>query len=88
MNYSKGEWKFVPNEFNYPDGNETNMPGSIRTEQWFICRIDNAPEWEANAPLIAASPRMATLLEKIVSQDGWMREEDVKEAREILQTLA
>ena len=66
MEYTKGEWEFCPGEFNCPEDEETSeqMPGSIISGAsddkggWFICRIDNAPEYESNARLIAAAPDM------------------------------
>ena len=42
------------------------MPGSIKAgDKWFICRIDNAPEEEANANLISAAPDMYEALNEL-----------------------
>ena len=63
-NYTKGEWKLLRDTFN--DGEKGDYPGYIGSivavddseYPWFIARIENAPEDEANARLIAAAPEL------------------------------
>ncbi len=68
MNYTKGEWKLERGEFNVErdEGNQLCI-GSITAgdEGWFVARIENAAECEANAQLIALSPKMAELLKQL-----------------------
>jgi hypothetical protein len=91
MEYTKGEWKV--GKATDPLGYETPIyadtdegrPYEIVTVHTTV-HIYNG-EQIANARLIAAAPRMAQLLEKLVSQDGRMFAKDIKEAKEILTTI-
>jgi hypothetical protein len=74
MKYTKGEWYFAPKEYNqYSEkehGEEFSI-GSIKARDelidgWFICRIDDAKEAEANAKLIASSPNLYEALKALV----------------------
>ena len=68
--HTKGEWKYRKKRFNY--GDDIDKPlGSIMANGWFICRIDNAPEAEANANLIAAAPELYEALKEIESTIYW-----------------
>ena len=69
----------------------------VETEEHQICGMEagraasgllSNEEHKANANLIALSPRMFKLLGKLVYQDGWMYAPDVREAKEIIQTIA
>lgn len=71
--FTKGEWKVTKSPFG---------DWVIATEDTLICREVR----HFNTNLIAASPRMARLLERLVN-DGWNASIS-EEAREILQTLA
>jgi len=77
MKHTPGEWK-VERLGNYLD---------IRTDRYsrWVARCLVQPEQEANAKLIAASPQMAKLLQRLVN-DGWSADVSM-EAKEILEML-
>lgn len=81
MNYTKGEWKKYGQHIHINTANTSDEIATILWPDWM-------PESEAkaNAHLIAASPRMADLLQRLVI-DGWSASIS-EEAKEILQTLA
>ena len=76
MEYTKGEWKFTRGEFNCSDESNSLCIGSITggEEEYFIARIENAEECEANAHLIAASPDMYEACKGVL--DWWQRNYD------------
>lgn len=81
MEYTKGEWE--------KKGLGIFKKNSAENELGLIClcQVDSSVEEAiANANLIAVSPRMAQLLERLV-KDGWNASIS-EEARVILQTLA
>jgi len=72
-----GPWLFKEGLWNTPEEENRghsigSVIGSGETE-WFIARIDNAPEDRANARLIAAAPELLEAL-KAVSDHGWYEE--------------
>lgn len=75
--HTKGPWSFTNGEWN--DGpfennpNAKNSTGSIVAydedgTRWFIARVDNANEHEANARLIAAAPELYERIEFLCDQ--------------------
>jgi hypothetical protein len=44
--------------------------GSVRNETWWIAKVEDAPEAEANARLIAAAPELLEALRKIEQGEG------------------
>lgn len=63
LKITKGEWYFAPNEFNQNSDKDGEYSiGSIKSKDdmggWFICRIDDANEADANAQLIKTSPKL------------------------------
>lgn len=77
--YTKGEWisKGLIIQCN-PNGSVIATANRFPFEEG---------EGEANAHLIAASPRMATFIQRIMKQDGWLNQADLAEAKEIIETL-
>ena len=81
MNWTPGPWEFLANEWNTGGISESAITehrshsrGSIvaprRAESpWFIATMENAPEQEANACLIAAAPKLYEALEAIAALD-------------------
>jgi len=90
MEYTKGEWK----QGSHGDEPYTRLLLKIYAQDGRELaeakqdRMLSFQEAEANARLIALSPRMATFIQRIVKQDGWLYPADVTAAKEILRTLA
>jgi hypothetical protein len=67
--HTPGPWRFEPRIWNTPDAeNREASDGSIVSlkngeRDWFVARVDNAPQAEANARLIAAAPELYEALE-------------------------
>ena len=90
MDYSKGKWGVSEEDFGYSvrcvksiiNGFDEDDDVEIAEINGYL---DNEGEAIANAHLIAASPRMANLLERLVN-DGWNASIS-EEAEALLQTL-
>ncbi len=64
--WTAGPWRFERGQFNN-DASEPNAIGSVMScdeVNWFLATIENAPECEGNAHLIAAAPAMAEYIRK------------------------
>lgn len=69
--FTDAPWLFSPDKFNRPD--DDHAMGSIIThgdDPWFICEIEDANEWEANARLIAAAPDLFVALTEMLVDYG------------------
>jgi len=79
--YTKGEWKVKKDTQKYLT--EIIIAGSGAR----IAEMNNG--WDnttiqANANLIAAAPRMAEWLDRLIKQGGWVYQKDLDEAKEML----
>jgi len=45
--------------------------GSVRSQDWFVAKIEDAPEALANAHLIAAAPELLAALREMIVQGEW-----------------
>ncbi len=92
MNYTKGKWKFFkgktdPQSRIPPNGQSFWNIWIVGEDEKAIAQIhgDDTEVLKANAHLIAAAPKMAQLLERLVN-DGWNTGIS-EEAKEILATI-
>ncbi len=71
MNYTKGKWKFAKGDFNCACDRCNGISlGSIiaddgEGEPWFIAKLENVAEQDANAHLIKAAPLMIEALKDL-----------------------
>ncbi len=79
MEITKGDWKRFVGIYKRQDLHEVVVTGDSEVVAY--------TDTEANAYLIARSPRMAGFIKKIVKQDGWLNQEDLVEAKAIIQNL-
>ena len=85
MKYTKGEWKATYDGDTY----YIVTPDKPSRPYKAIAKISkNNKEREADAQLIALSPRMAEWIGLIIKQGGWVFQKDLDEAKEIVQALA
>ena len=85
--HTPGPWRFDLARFN--SGHEDaglSAYGSVVSEEgdWFICGIEDAKEWEANARLIAAAPELYEALCDMVSDHDDLSEATLEFARAAL----
>jgi len=81
MEYTGGKWEAEWNEI---------IRAWVIIEQpgvGLIARCAFGKGYESNARLIAAAPRMAEWIARVVNPEYWVSALDMKEANEILQTL-
>ena len=86
MKYTKGNWKAYLTEIN-PDRWTicAGEGGDIGIATTCLDTTLSSKEMEANAHLIATSPRMAEWIEMVVvTQKGWLYQRDIDEAKKIL----
>lgn len=82
MEYTKGEWKTE---------NSTGFSPNVSTDTAFICAVEpksTPDETQANAQLIAQSPRMAEWISKVAKQGFVTFPEDRKSAIKIMQAIS
>jgi hypothetical protein len=72
--WTPGPWRFELNRFN--SGHEDaglSAYGSVMSvnDDWFICGIEDAKEWEANAALISQVPELYEALLGCIEHMEW-----------------
>ena len=87
MPYTKGKWTILELETGQED--RVKIVSDVAENGYFpmVCFVHGMGDREANAHLIAQSPRMAEWITKVAKQGFTTFPEDRKVAREIIQTL-
>ncbi len=87
MGYTKGDWNIKALERGHED--RIKIASDVTEDGRFelVCFVHGARNREANANLIAQSPRMAEWIAKVAKQGFVTFPEDRKVAKEIIQTL-
>jgi len=71
--HTNGPWRYEHGDFNVGGDNPGGVGSILSDEDWYVARIEDAPEDQANARLIAAAPDMLeallSLLDQVESSD-------------------